>query len=84
MVNSLDYYSYMLIGKLTAFLQLQEFSLCKLTVDFCRATFSDTLKTKVGSTLTEFELYVLHSILIGSLSLQENVLTHHTRKHLVY
>ena len=31
-VNSSDYYSYRLIGKLTAFLQLQEFSLRNMTV----------------------------------------------------
>ncbi len=29
------------------------------------------------------KLYVLHSILMGRLSLQEHILTHHTRKHLV-
>ena len=32
-VNSLDYYSYRLIGKLTAFLQLQECSLRNLPVE---------------------------------------------------
>jgi hypothetical protein len=32
-VNSLDYYSYRLIGKLTAFLQVQEFSLRNPPVD---------------------------------------------------
>ncbi len=32
-VNSLDCYSYRLIGKLTTFLKLQEFSLCNPTVD---------------------------------------------------
>jgi hypothetical protein len=32
-VNLLDFYSYRLIGKLTAFLQLQEFSQCNLPVD---------------------------------------------------
>jgi hypothetical protein len=31
-VNLSDFYSYRLIGNLTAFLQLQEFSLCKPTV----------------------------------------------------
>jgi hypothetical protein len=58
-VNSLDYYSHRLIGKLTAFLQFQEFRLRN-------------------------QVYVLHSILMGRLSLQEHILTHHTRKHLVY
>ena len=33
-VNSLDYYSDRLIGKLTAFLQLLEFNLRNKTVDF--------------------------------------------------
>jgi hypothetical protein len=32
-VNLCDFYSYKLIGKLTAFLQVQEFSLCNMTVD---------------------------------------------------
>ena len=32
-VNSLDYYSYRRIGKLTAFLQLQEFSLRNIPVE---------------------------------------------------
>jgi hypothetical protein len=32
-VNSLDYYSYRLIGKLTVFLQIQEFSLRNPPVD---------------------------------------------------
>jgi hypothetical protein len=32
-VNSCDFYSYRLIGKLTAFLQLQEFSLRNTTMD---------------------------------------------------
>jgi hypothetical protein len=32
-VNLYDFYFYRLIGKLTAFLQLQEFSLCILPVD---------------------------------------------------
>ncbi len=33
-VNSVDCYSSRLIGKLTAFLQFQEFSLCNMTVDY--------------------------------------------------
>ena len=32
-VNSFDYYSYRLIGKLTAFLHLQEFSLLNIPVE---------------------------------------------------
>jgi hypothetical protein len=57
-VNSLDCYSYRLIGKLTAFLQLLEFSLRNPTVDYStsasgRAALSATLKAKVGSTLAK-------------------------------
>jgi hypothetical protein len=57
-VNSLDCYSYRLIGKLTAFLQLREFSLRNPTVDYStsvarRTTFSVTLKAKIDSTLTK-------------------------------
>ncbi len=37
-VNSYDFYSYSLIGKLTAFLQLQEFSLRNKTVDSSTST----------------------------------------------
>ncbi len=33
-MNSLDYYSYRVIGKLTDFLQLQEFNLYNMTVDY--------------------------------------------------
>jgi hypothetical protein len=37
-VNLCDFYSYKLIGKLTAFLQLQEFSLHVQTVDYSTTT----------------------------------------------
>jgi hypothetical protein len=37
-VNLCDFYFYKLIGKLTAFLQLQEFSLRNQTVDSCSTT----------------------------------------------
>ena len=55
-MNSLDCYSYRLIGKLTAFLRLQEFNLSHPTVDY--STFVapcalHSLKGKVGSTLTK-------------------------------
>jgi hypothetical protein len=62
-VNSLDCYSYRLIGKLFAFLQFQEFSLRNPPVEkstcglfhFLRAAFFSHLKTKVGSTLVKTE-----------------------------
>ncbi len=37
-VNSCDFYSYRLIGKLTAFLQIQEFRLRNTTVDTSTST----------------------------------------------
>ena len=53
---------------------------------FRRAAFSSQLKAKVGSTLAKAAaLRVnLNLTLTGRLSLQEHILTHHTRKHLVY
>ena len=51
---------------------------------FRRAAFSAQIKTKVGNTLTKTSVYVSTEILMGHLSLQEHILTHHTRKHLVY
>jgi hypothetical protein len=44
-VNSLDSYSYRLIGKLTAFLQLQEFSLRNPPVDFSTSSARRSLRT---------------------------------------
>jgi hypothetical protein len=41
-------------------------------------------KQKSAVPSPRLHLYVLHSILMGRLSLQEQILTHHTRKHLVY
>ncbi len=55
-MNSLDYYSYRLIGKLTAFLQLQEFSLRNITVEestLSSARFLTQLKAKVDSSLVK-------------------------------
>jgi hypothetical protein len=43
-VNLCDFYSYKLIGKLTAFLQLQEFSLRKPTVDFSTSAARRSLR----------------------------------------
>ena len=53
-VNLSDFYSYRLKGKLTAFLQLQEFSLRKPTVarSTSPAAFAQQLKSRVGLTLT--------------------------------
>jgi hypothetical protein len=47
-----------------------------------KTRLKNTMKTKVGSTLDKTD--VLRIIFLGSLSLQEHILTHHTRKHLVY
>ncbi len=44
-VISLDCYSYRLIGKLTAFLQLQEFSLRNPPVDFSTSAARRSLRT---------------------------------------
>ena len=58
-VNLSDFYSYRLIGKLTVFLQIQEFSLCNLPVDSSTSTsinrtaFVSHLKAKVGNTLVK-------------------------------
>ena len=55
-VNSLDSYSYRFIGKLTVFLQLQEFSFLNQPVDyFHRVTFSSQFKSKVDITLSKVE-----------------------------
>ena len=55
-VNSLDCYSYRIIGKLTVFLQLQEFSLRNQPVDYSTSVARrslHSLKLKVGSTLAK-------------------------------
>jgi hypothetical protein len=44
-VNLCAFYSYKLIGKLTAFLQLQEFNLCKPTVDFSASAAQRSLRS---------------------------------------
>ena len=60
-MNSLDYYSYSLIGKLTVFLQLQEYSLRNLpvedsiTFDVWCSLRTVQVKGKVGSTLAKAE-----------------------------
>jgi hypothetical protein len=53
MLNSCDFYCYRLIGKLTAFLQLQEFSLRSDQFHFRRVAFSAQLKANVGLTLAK-------------------------------
>ncbi len=54
--NLSDFYSHRLIGKLTAFLQLQEFNWSAQSTSgqfhFLRSDFSSQLKGKVGLTLT--------------------------------
>jgi hypothetical protein len=61
-VNLSEFYSYSLIGKLTAFLHLQEFSQCNQIWDhsymgaffhFRRAAFSSMLKSRVSSILAK-------------------------------
>jgi hypothetical protein len=47
-VNFSDFYSYRLIGKLTAFLQFQEFSLWKLTVVSSTSTVRLSLNNSKG------------------------------------
>jgi hypothetical protein len=62
MVNFCDFYSYRLIGKLTAFLQLQEFSLRILPVDSSTsAARQSPCNLKQGSTtsLLRLQLYEL-------------------------
>ncbi len=51
---------------------------------FRRAAFFSQLKAKSAAPSPRLQLYVLTLTLTGSLSLQEHILTHHTRKHLVY
>jgi hypothetical protein len=56
MVNSLDCYSYILIGKLTVFFESSGVHLAQHDrglFHFLRSVFSVTLKGKVGSTLTK-------------------------------
>jgi hypothetical protein len=61
-VNSWDFYSFRIIGKLTDFLQLQEFSLCTQTVDFSTSTARrcpHSLKQKSVAPSPRMNLYVL-------------------------
>ena len=58
-VNSCDFYSYRFIGKLTAFLQLQEFSFRKPTVASCTsaARRSAHSSNRVGLALNKAAAY---------------------------
>jgi hypothetical protein len=70
MVNLSDFYSYRLIGKLTAFLRFQEpSSVCQSTSDqfhFRRAVFSQQLTGKVGLDLAKAEALRINLNLDGA------------------
>ncbi len=86
-VKLCDFYSSRLIGKLTAFLQLQEFILRVLPVDCSTSDewqYLQRLMQVSATSLLRLMLYELISTLMGCLPLQEHILTHPTRKHLVY
>jgi len=51
---------------------------------FRRAAFSQQLKSKVGLALAKAAALRINLNIDGHLSLQEHILTHHTRKLLVY
>jgi hypothetical protein len=89
-VNLSDFYSYRLIGKLTVFfpdsgVHLPE-STCELFHFRSRCSPHNWKKKSVVPSLNSLrmQLYVLTLTLTGHLSLQEHILTHHTRQHLVY
>jgi hypothetical protein len=50
---------------------------------FHRVAFSARLKAKVGSILAKAAALMVNLNIDGAPSLQEHILTHHTRKHLV-
>ena len=61
-MNSCDFYSYRLVGKLTAFLQLEEFSLRNVTVDSSTSAARLSLhssKAGLAWLLIRLQLYVL-------------------------
>jgi hypothetical protein len=79
-----NYYFYRFIGKLTNFLQFQEFSLSNPPVDYSNSSTRCSRppwKQKSAVPSRRLQVYVLHSILMGHPSLQEHILTHHTHKH---
>ena len=87
-MNSLDYYSGRLIGKLTAFLQLQEFSLCNIPVEESSiSAFLSQLKSKIGSSLAKaaairVNLNIDGAPITSRLSHHARILTHLTHRRL--
>ncbi len=71
-VNLCDFYFYMLIGKLTAFSQLQEFSLHNQTVDFS-TTVVWCSRTSWNQRLTIFLLRMWHYGLFWILTIIDDV-----------
>jgi hypothetical protein len=68
-------------------LQLQEFSMRSLPVDSSTSAARQSprsLNQGSATSLLRLQLYELILTLMGRLSLQEHILTHHTRKLLVY
>jgi hypothetical protein len=86
-VNLSEFYSYRLIGKLTGFLQVQEFCQCNQTVDFSStSTRFFLLFSNLGLEILSpsLNLYVLTSTLKDRQSRVSLTLTLHTRKLLVF
>ena len=88
-VNLCAFYFYKLIRKLTASLQLQEFSsqLAQSTsglYHYKRAAFSSQLKSKCGNILAKAAALRITLNVDGDLWCQDHTLTHHTHKLLVY
>jgi len=72
-----------LIGKLTAFLQLQEFNLRNRPVDCSTSAvrrFPHSSSLKWSAPLSRLKFYVLTSTLTGHLLFHHHTLTHHIRK----
>jgi hypothetical protein len=81
------FYSDRLIGKLTTFLPFQEFSFRNIPVDSSTSSAQHSphsLKRKSAAPSQRLQLCLSTLTLTGRLSLQELILTHHTRKLLVY
>ena len=82
-VNLCAFYFYKLIGKLTASLQTQEFSLRNMTVTSSTSTTHPWTQKSATSSL-RLRHYGLFRILMAHLWRPDHTLTHHTRKPLVY
>ncbi len=85
--NLSEFYSYRLIGKLTAFLQLQELCLRNQIVDFSTTVaWLFLLWSNLGLeiSLSRLQIYVLTSTLMDRQSRLSLTLTLHTRKLLVF